>query len=96
MVCQRLTCNRAAKTKPAGNVEAETTAGGLRRSFSRPRIRLDRNRPIVPFDPDTPATCSVAARQWIGADLVNVIATRLARSDYEFDRLDLVDVDGRP
>ncbi len=62
---------------------------------SRPRVRLDHNGSIVPFDPASPPSRGVSARKRVGADLVNVVATRLARADRVPNRLDLVDVDDR-
>ena len=49
--------------------------------------------PLAPLIP-TPQRLDVwPRRQRVGADLVDVVATRLARADRGLDRLDLVDVD---
>jgi hypothetical protein len=58
-----------------------------------PRIRIYHNQPVRLFDADAPAARSVAARKRIGADLVHVVTTRLARANRGLDCFDLGDVD---
>ena len=57
-----------------------------------PWIRLKLYRTISPIDPDTPAARFMTGWQGISLDLIDVVASRLARADRRLDRLDLVDV----
>jgi len=72
---------------------ADTKAAPWSLSECRRRIGLERHVSVLPFDPDSPASRSVATRQWIAADVVHVVTTPCGRADRGLDRFDLLDVD---
>ncbi len=65
----------------------------LRRALGAvPRIGLNHNRSGRPLDPDTLAARSVTRLQRVGADLVHVVPSRLARSDGGHKLVEGIDV----
>jgi hypothetical protein len=60
-----------------------------------PRIRLDHNRPIGPFDANTPAAGCVTRWEWFDWQLVDMPAARRQGAYLGLDLLDGTDVDDR-
>src|SRR5271166_6232758 len=60
-------------------------------SMLRPRVGVDRNRPVLMPDPNSPPSRGVTAGQWVRADFVHVEATRTVVASKRFKRLDRVE-----
>ena len=82
-----------APTRPSGaSGRFALVKPGEADSSTRPRIGLDYDHPISPFDPNSPSRRSVARGQWIGRDHVDVLTDRSTSPHDPLNIRDAIDV----